>query len=68
MFKRQFPQLGQVDLARTWAGVIDATPDLVPVLGEVAALRGFFFVCLYNLVRLSEKPLAKSLVKPGAPC
>ena len=43
MFKRQFPQLGQVDLARTWAGVIDATPDLVPVLGEVAALGGFFF-------------------------
>ncbi len=43
LFKRQFSQSGEVSIARTWAGVIDATPDLVPVLGEVAALRGFFF-------------------------
>ena len=35
LFNRHFPQLGDVSIARTWAGVIDATPDLVPVLGEV---------------------------------
>jgi len=43
LFNRYFPQLGQVAIARTWAGVIDATPDLVPVVGEVQALPGFFF-------------------------
>ncbi|MEO8136639.1 MAG: FAD-binding oxidoreductase, partial [Betaproteobacteria bacterium] len=43
LFKERFPQLENVTIARTWAGVIDATPDLVPVLGEVDALRGFFF-------------------------
>lgn len=43
LFNQHFPQLEQVGIARIWAGVIDATPDLVPVLGEVAALRGFFF-------------------------
>ncbi len=43
LFNRHFPQLGDVSIARTWAGVIDATPDLVPVLGEVQTLSGFFF-------------------------
>lgn len=43
LFHRHFPQLRQVAIARSWAGVIDATPDLVPVLGEVQALPGFFF-------------------------
>lgn len=43
LFKGHFPHLEQVSIGRTWAGVIDATPDLVPVLGEVQALRGFFF-------------------------
>ena len=43
MFNEQFPQTGDVRIARAWAGVIDATPDLLPVLGEVRALPGFFF-------------------------
>ena len=43
LFNHYFPQLGQVSIARTWAGVIDVTPDLVPVLGEVQVLPGFFF-------------------------
>lgn len=29
-------------VAGSWAGVIDTTPDTVPVIGEVAALPGFF--------------------------
>jgi glycine/D-amino acid oxidase-like deaminating enzyme len=43
LFNSYFPQFKQVAIARSWAGVIDATPDLVPVLGEVQALPGFFF-------------------------
>jgi glycine/D-amino acid oxidase-like deaminating enzyme len=43
LFRQQFPHLERVRIARTWAGVIDATPDIVPVLGEAQALSGFFF-------------------------
>jgi glycine/D-amino acid oxidase-like deaminating enzyme len=43
LFKHHFPQFQQAAIARSWAGVIDATPDLVPVLGEVQSLPGFFF-------------------------
>jgi len=43
MFRRYFPQFANVGIARSWAGMIDATPDLLPVLGEARALPGFFF-------------------------
>jgi glycine/D-amino acid oxidase-like deaminating enzyme len=43
VFREYFPNLGGVTIARVWAGVIEATPDLLPVLGEVEALRGFYF-------------------------
>ncbi len=43
LFHRYFPQFANVGIARSWAGMIDATPDLLPVLGEVRAVPGFFF-------------------------
>ena len=43
MFHRYFPQCAQARIARSWAGMIEATPDLLPVLGEVKACGGFFF-------------------------
>jgi glycine/D-amino acid oxidase-like deaminating enzyme len=43
MFHRYFPQCAGAGIARNWAGMIEATPDLLPVLGEVQACRGFFF-------------------------
>ncbi len=43
MFHRYFPQCANAGIARSWAGMIEATPDLLPVLGEVQACRGFFF-------------------------
>ena len=42
-FEALFPHLAPLRVARTWAGIIDATPDLVPVLGEVRARPGLFF-------------------------
>src|SRR5262245_20391314 len=38
---RLLPAARSLGIARRWAGYIDATPDLLPVLGEVAAPRGF---------------------------
>lgn len=40
-FAGAFPRLGSPDLARAWAGMIDVTPDQVPILDETP-LAGFF--------------------------
>lgn len=39
-FEQLFPQLGKVTLERAWAGMIDATPDVVPIVDEVSLLPG----------------------------
>ena len=41
---RLYPHLeGKLRVQRAWAGYIDATPDRVPVLGEVTDVKGFLF-------------------------
>ena len=37
---RSFPAFGRMKVAERWAGVIDATPDGVPVISEVPTLPG----------------------------
>ncbi|MDX8478791.1 FAD-binding oxidoreductase [Mesorhizobium sp. VK24D] len=39
-FSRLFPQLGPVRLKASWAGMIDAMPDVVPVVDRVQAISG----------------------------
>ncbi|QDC01889.1 FAD-binding oxidoreductase [Mesorhizobium sp. 8] len=41
-FGALFPQLGKVRLEASWAGMIDAMPDVVPVVDRVEALPGLF--------------------------
>lgn len=36
------PAFAEAKIAETWAGVIDVTPDVVPVIAPVAAEDGFF--------------------------
>jgi glycine/D-amino acid oxidase-like deaminating enzyme len=43
LFQTYFPHLGPVTIEHRWAGLIDATPDLLPVLGEARARPGFIF-------------------------
>ena len=40
-FARAFPSLGVPKLIRTWAGMIDVTPDQVPILDE-SPIPGFY--------------------------
>ena len=40
--KDYFPRFREARIAEQWAGLIDATPDAVPVIGEVERLPGFF--------------------------
>ena len=37
-----FPAFRDMKMAESWGGVIDATPDAVPVISGVDALPGFF--------------------------
>lgn len=39
-FATAFPELGRPTLTRTWAGMIDTIPDVVPVVDRVAAVPG----------------------------
>lgn len=39
-FAAAFPSLGRPALLRTWAGMIDTIPDVVPVVDRVAAIPG----------------------------
>lgn len=39
------PSLAQAALLRQWAGIIDMTPDLGPLLGEIAEVKGFIQDC-----------------------
>ncbi|MGB2933165.1 MAG: FAD-binding oxidoreductase [Methyloceanibacter sp.] len=39
---RSFPAFGRMQIAERWAGVVDATPDGVPVISGVPSLPGFY--------------------------
>ena len=39
-FARRFPRIGRPEILNGWAGMIDAMPDVVPVVDRVAALPG----------------------------
>ena len=36
-----FPQLAEVPIVETWAGMIESSPDVVPMIDSIATLNGF---------------------------
>ncbi|RWR09122.1 NAD(P)/FAD-dependent oxidoreductase [Paenirhodobacter populi] len=40
--RQAFPAFAQARVVQEWAGVMDVTPDAVPVAGPIASLPGFF--------------------------
>ena len=42
MLSRIFPVFAGMQVAGTWGGMIDVTPDAVPVIDKVDALPGFY--------------------------
>ena len=38
----RFPQLAAIGIAEAWTGVVETTPDAVPVIDEAEALPGFY--------------------------
>lgn len=41
-FGKLFPSLGPIKLKKTWAGMIDAMPDYVPVIDNAPSIPGLF--------------------------
>ena len=39
--QREFPALAGLKMDKLWAGAIDSTPDMIPVISPVASLPGF---------------------------
>lgn len=39
---QRIPKLGEIPFAEAWAGMIDATPDLVPVMDQIPSHPGLF--------------------------
>src|SRR5215475_9306941 len=60
--QRVLPALPPLGVTRSWAGYIDAAPDLVPVLGEVPQLRGFVLATGFSGHGFAMGPIAGRLV------
>ncbi len=39
---KAFPAFAEARIAQSWAGLVDVTPDAVPVIGPVKSIPGFF--------------------------
>ena len=60
--QRILPALPPLGIAQSWAGYIDATPDLVPVLGGVPTVRGFLLATGFSGHGFAMGPIAGRLV------
>jgi glycine/D-amino acid oxidase-like deaminating enzyme len=60
--QRVLPALPPLAIAKRWAGYIDAAPDLVPVLGEVPALRGLVLATGFSGHGFAMGPIAGRLL------
>ncbi len=40
--RRHFPELGDLQIAEAWAGMIDVTPDAIPIWSAVDGLAGYY--------------------------
>jgi glycine/D-amino acid oxidase-like deaminating enzyme len=66
-----FPAFGAARIAESWGGLIDTTPDAVPVIGPVASVPGFFLMSGFSGHGFGIGPgagrLMAELVTGGAP-
>ncbi|MFQ5873943.1 MAG: NAD(P)/FAD-dependent oxidoreductase [Dehalococcoidia bacterium] len=61
-FGRMFPALKSIGVQRVWAGRIDATPDAIPVLGEVDRPKGFIFATGFSGHGFAMGPITGRLI------
>jgi glycine/D-amino acid oxidase-like deaminating enzyme len=69
--KRLVPTLGELSVERSWAGYIDTTPDVMPVIGEAPKVRGLIFATGFSGHGFAMGPIAgvlvSELIRDGQP-
>ena len=69
---RAFPAFTKAKVAQAWGGLIDTTPDAVPVIGPVEQVPGFFLMSGFSGHGFGIGPgagrLMAELVTAAAPC
>jgi glycine/D-amino acid oxidase-like deaminating enzyme len=60
--QRVLPSLPPLGIERRWAGYIDTSPDLVPILGQVPSLGGFLLATGFSGHGFAMGPIAGRLV------
>ena len=60
--KLMVPTLREVSIEKSWAGYIDATPDMIPVIGEAPSVRGLIFATGFSGHGFAMGPIAGRLV------
>jgi len=70
--RRDFPALRDVPVAERWSGIIDVTPDALPVIGAVAQHPGLFLATGFSGHGFGLGPgagrLAAKIMTGEAPC
>ncbi len=61
-FHRLLPQFDNLGIARQWAGRIDATPDLIPVIGAVDAPQRYYIAAGFNGHGFALAPIVAQLL------
>jgi len=59
---RNFPEIADAQLAETWAGMIESSPDVLPIISAVDAIEGFFVATGFSGHGFGIGPGAGSLV------
>jgi glycine/D-amino acid oxidase-like deaminating enzyme len=59
---RSFPVFKNAKIAQNWAGLIDVTPDAVPVIWPIEALPGFYLASGFSGHGFGIRPGAGRLI------
>jgi glycine/D-amino acid oxidase-like deaminating enzyme len=61
-FRRLFPEFADLEVDYGWAGVVEATPDAVPVLGELPGVAGLLVATGFSGHGFGMGPIAGRLM------
>lgn len=57
-----FPALTSTQAIRSWAGLRPFTPDLLPIIGPVETVQGFYMACGHEGIGITEGPITGKLI------
>lgn len=70
--RQTYPSLNGLEVAASWGGMVDSTPDLIPVISPIAATPGLFVASGFSGHGFGVGPaagrLAADLICGDAPC